>query len=131
MMGLIRAEGTNGPLIRVLCLLLAVLLWLSVLVERPGEVKFEAPLRIERLPAGLSLASPPPAKVEVTVTGPRIALWLLPYRDVSCRVDLAGAAPGVRALKLQEASIHLPEPELKVVNVIPAQVPVDLVKRGL
>jgi hypothetical protein len=116
--------------IKLLSLLLSVLIWLSVVLERPGQVKILAEVRPEQLPAGLWFTAPPPAKVEVTVVGPKIRLLLLPLRQTTCVLDLAHATPGVFRFTLQQESFDL-DSELKVVRVFPFTIPLTLEKARL
>ncbi|HJV66459.1 MAG TPA: CdaR family protein [Geomonas sp.] len=112
-------ETAAASMVRALSLLLAMLLWASVVVERPGQASVQVPVRAAHLPTGLKLASPLPEKVTVTVRGPRILLWLLPYRDLSCRLDLSGASAGPASYPLQEDAVLLPDRDLKVERVVP------------
>ena len=112
---------------RLLSAVMASLLWLSVLAERPGELRLTVPVRAGRIPAGLAVASRP-ADVAVTVSGPRILLLLLPYRGVTCRLDLASASAGENAVVPQEDDFRLPDKELKVVRVDTPSVKVTLSK---
>lgn len=115
--------------VKLLSLLLAVLLWLSVVLERPGEMQLAVPVRPEHLPAGLCLVSPPPGNLEVTVSGPRIMLVRLLFREVSCGLDLSGAAAETAGFVPPERSFRL-DPELKVVRVFPASVRLTLAKEA-
>jgi hypothetical protein len=113
--------------VRLFSLLLAGLLWLSVILERPGEMKLRIPVLPEYLPAGLSLVSPAPAPLEVTVSGPRILLYRLPFQPVNCRLDLSGALVGTASFTPLESSFAL-DRELKVVRVSPATVRLTVAK---
>ena len=116
-------EWANG--VKLLSLLLAGLLWLSVVLEHSAEMKILVPVRPEHLPPGLCLVSPPPEKLQVTVSGPLILLFRLPFSDVSCGLDLTGAAAETADFKPAEASFRL-DRELKVVRVFPASVSLTL-----
>jgi hypothetical protein len=113
--------------VKLLSLLLAGLLWVSVALERTGEIKLKVPVQPEHLPAGLCLAGPPPGMLEVTVSGPRIRLFWLGFRELNCGIDLSGAAAGTASFIPQEGSMGL-DRELKVVRVSPASVRVTLSK---
>lgn len=114
--------------IKLLSLLVAALLWLSVLAERIGEVTLQAQVRPEHLPAGLTVASQVPGSVEVTVSGPRILLLLLPLRELFCALDLTGAGVGTANYQPQEGSFALPDKELKVIRVVPSVLAITLAK---
>ena len=113
--------------VKLLSLLLALLLWLGVALERPGEVKLKAAVHPEYLPAGLRLAAPLPEKLEVTVSGPRILLLRLQLSEVGCALDLTGAAAGSASFVPREGDFRLGR-ELKVEHVFPPFVQLTLVK---
>lgn len=121
------AETLNW--VRLFSLLLAGLLWLSVALERPAQLKLQVPVALERLPAGLQLAFLPPAKVEVTVSGPRILLLGLSLRQGSCRLDLAGAEAGTASYSTLACGFGL-DPELKVTRVFPASIRLTLAPKA-
>ncbi len=113
--------------VRLLSLLLAGLLWLGVTLEHPGEVRLLVPVVLEHLPAGLLLASPPPAVLEVTVAGPRILLLRPWLTGASCALDLSQATAGASSFSALDGRFGL-DPELKVVRVSPAALRLTLVK---
>jgi hypothetical protein len=121
-------EAANKLYVKLFSLLVAALLSLTVTSERPGQTRLTVPVHATHLPAGLRMVSPPPAAVEVTVAGPKILLLLLPWRDVSCEVDLTGAAAGTTIYLPQEGWFDLPDRDLKVVRVSPESVRLTLQK---
>ena len=112
--------------VKLLSLLVAALLWLTVIAERPGEAHLQVPLQAGHVPAGLRVASSLPAKIEAVVSGPRILLLLLPYRGLACELDLSGATAGTASIVPQQDAFHLPDRELKVLRVLPASIPLTL-----
>ena len=113
--------GERVTAVRLLSLLLAVLLWLGVNLERPGEVKLQVPLVLEHLPSGLLLAASPPGVLEVTVSGPRILLFGPWLHGARCALDLSEAQAGPASYKMVDCSFGL-DRELKVLRVRPAAV---------
>ncbi|QWV95033.1 hypothetical protein KP004_07610 [Geomonas oryzisoli] len=111
--------------VKVLSVLLAVLIWLSVILERPGEMLLTVPVVLERMPHGLQLDGAAPAEAEVVVSGPRILLFLLPFHQTRCGIDLAGAQPGQQQVSLKEAEFNL-DAEIKVMHVAPATASITL-----
>ena len=105
--------------VKVLSVLLAVLIWLSVILERPGEMMLVVPVGFDRMPPGLRLDGEAPAEAEVVVSGPRILLFLLPLHRTRCGIDLTGAKAGAQQVSLREGSFEL-DPEIKVLHVAPA-----------
>lgn len=116
-------EWSRG--VKLLSLLLALLLWGSVALERPGEMNIQVPVSAQYLPAGLCLAAPPRDRLEVTVSGPRILLCRLWFSQVNCGLDLSGATAGSASVVPQESWFGL-DRELKVLRVSPAAVQVTL-----
>jgi YbbR domain-containing protein len=117
-----------GVTVKLLSVLVAALLWLTVMMERPAETKILVPVMAEHVPAGLSLAAPSPAKVEITVSGPRILLLMLPLSGLSCRMDMSATQAGTILYVLRQSSVQLPDRGLQVVRVAPAAVSVSLAK---
>jgi hypothetical protein len=121
-------ESPSRLYVKLLCVLVAALLSLTVTAERPGQTRLTVPVRINHVPAGIRVVSPLPATVEVTVAGPKILLLLLPMHDVSCDVDLSGAPAGQITYAPREGSFDLPDKELKVVRVVPGALPLTLAR---
>jgi hypothetical protein len=113
-----------------LSLLLAGLIWLSVLVERLGELTLQVPIVPEHLPAGLRVDSPLHGRLEVTVSGPRIVLARLWFCAPVYTLDLSRAAAGTAAFQPRESSLHL-DRELKLVRIVPASLTLTLTKDAL
>ncbi|WP_246043656.1 YbbR-like domain-containing protein [Geomonas edaphica] len=114
--------------VKALSVLLAVLIWLSVIVERPGEMVLTVPVGLDRMPPGLQLDGVAPAEAEVVVSGPRILLFLLPFHQTRLRIDLTGANAGQQQISLKDGLFDL-DPEIKVVHVAPATVTIALTSR--
>ncbi|WP_246014586.1 YbbR-like domain-containing protein [Geomonas oryzae] len=114
--------------VKALSVLLAVLIWLSVILERPGEMVLVVPVGLDRMPPGLQLDGGAPAEAEVVVSGPRILLFLLPFHQTRCRIDLTGATAGQQQISLKDGLFDL-DPEIKVVHVAPAAVTIALTSR--
>jgi hypothetical protein len=115
-----------GGWIGLLSLLLSLLIWSSVAVERAGQARLQVAIRPVGLPAGLRLASPLSQKLEVTVSGPKILLCRLRLLDTVCELDLAGAAAGTADFTPQADAFGL-DRELKVVRVAPASLRLTVV----
>ncbi|GFO64408.1 hypothetical protein M1B72_13275 [Geomonas paludis] len=115
--------------VKLLSVLLAVLIWLSVILERPGEMLLTVPVELERMPPGLQLDGTAPAEAEVVVSGPRILLFLLPFHQTRCGIDLAGAQAGQQLVSLKEAEFNL-DAEIKVMHVAPATASIVLAPKG-
>uniref|UniRef100_C6E5P4 YbbR family protein n=1 Tax=Geobacter sp. (strain M21) TaxID=443144 RepID=C6E5P4_GEOSM len=119
-------EWSKG--VKALSVLLAVLIWSCVILERPAEIKLNVPVSVERVPSGLWVDSPPPENLQVIVSGPQILLLLLPLRPVRCEIDLSTAGPGELTITPTQGAFGL-DPELKVVRVFPESVTVVLARK--
>jgi YbbR domain-containing protein len=122
-----RQEWAGG--VKLLSLVLAGLLWLSVALEHSGQMKVSVPVTTENLPAGLRLDAPLPRTLQVTLSGPRIVLCRLWLSQPTCKLDLSSAvAGGTAGYAALEASLGL-DRELKVVSITPASINLALVKQ--
>ncbi|MCM0083433.1 hypothetical protein L4X63_17755 [Geomonas sp. Red32] len=121
-------EPSDATVVTGLSLLLSVLIWTCVMVERPAETTLKVPLRAEHIPAGLKVTTPLPENVEVTVAGPGILLWPLRFVDPgSVELDLSTAAAGAASFAADRRSLRFADSDLKVVRMYPANVRVTLV----
>ncbi|GFO66769.1 hypothetical protein GMLC_03480 [Geomonas limicola] len=110
--------------VKFLAVLLALLIWLTVAVERSGEVTIPVPVNLERLPRGIRMVSPPPGVVQVTVSGPRILLARPFLLGARCTLDLASAVPGSMSFTTNDCRYDM-DGELKVVRAIPQTIHLD------
>jgi YbbR domain-containing protein len=118
-----RETHANNRLLMVLSILVAVLLWLFAAGDREGEIVLGVPLEFKNLPPSLSLVNKPPARIEVTVAGPRILLLKLRMQRLKIGLDLGGSREGTTVYNGLEKSIRL-EPELHVTRLSPATIEV-------
>ena len=118
-------EWSRG--VKALSVLLAVLVWLSVMLERPGEMKLTVPVSLQGMPAGMALQAPPP-ELQVVVSGPRVRLLFLPFGQVSCDIDLAGAGPGELSIAPTRGSFNL-DREVKLERVFPEWITLVIVRK--
>jgi hypothetical protein len=122
-------ETATASMVRALSLLLAMLLWACVVVERPGQATVQLPVRIVHLSPKLRMTSFLPVEVAVTVRGPRILLWLLPYREAACTIDFGDASPGSASYALQKDAVLLPDRDLEVERIVPGYLFVTLAEK--
>ncbi|GFO57979.1 hypothetical protein GMST_03040 [Geomonas silvestris] len=115
--------------VKFLAVLLALLIWLTVAVERPGEVTIPVPVNLEHLPRGLSMVSPPPGVVQVTVSGPRVLLVRPFLLGARCTLDLSTAGPGSVSLSTGDFRFDV-DGELKIVRTIPQTLHLDFALVG-
>jgi len=113
--------------LKLLSLLLAVALWVLATGAKDSERDIFIPLSIRNLPAGLSVASPLPGTVEVTVAGPKIRLLGLRSEEMSLSLDLGNLHEGTVTFSGMEKRLRIP-PGITVMRLYPSVVDVKLVR---
>ena len=116
--------------LKLLALLLAVGLWLTVAGEPVVERHLDVPLGIQNVPAGLELVDVP-RTVAVRVRGASSIVSGLGPGDVMAILDLAGERPGPRRLfdMLSEGRLRAPF-GVEVTRVVPPSIAVGLERTG-
>ena len=116
--------------LKLLALVLAVALWLSVAWEPVVERHLDVPLGIQNLPAGLELVEVPEA-VAVRVRGASSIVSGLAAGDVMAILDLTDEHPGPRRLfdMLSAGRLQVPF-GVEVTRVVPPTVAVALERTG-
>ncbi len=116
---------SSDTLLRALALVIAVGLLVVVRGERRVTVGFTVPVAA-RLPAALLPATPLPADVSVSLSGPWSRLRDVDANDLGpAVVDLARAGPGVATWSVRPEALHLPH-GVRVESIYPAQGTVEL-----
>ncbi|MDW7711819.1 MAG: diadenylate cyclase [Deferrisomatales bacterium] len=109
-------------------LTLAVGLWFLLV---PGsstvEMVRQAPVVVENLPVGYLLESVEPERVNVTVSGPRGAVYLGPPDMIQVRIDAFLAQLGRRTFQVNPDRVDHP-PGIEVRGISPSQVRISLVR---
>lgn len=86
----LRGMLQRNPGVKLASLLMAIFLWYSITkTERDAERMVELPVSLRRIPDGLTLATPPPKPVSVTLRGPRTILDNIDERKSRLQVGLA------------------------------------------
>ena len=114
---------------KLLALVLAVGLWLSVASEPVVERQLDVPLGIQNVPAGLELADVP-GTVTVRVRGASSIVSRLAPGDVMAILDLADEHPGPRLFDLLAAGRLRAPFGVEVTRVVPPAVAVALERTG-
>ncbi|MDD2338580.1 MAG: CdaR family protein [Geobacteraceae bacterium] len=121
-----QALVNNLPL-KLLSLLLAAALWVLATGAKDSERDISIPLSIGNLPAGLSVASPLPGTVDVTVAGPKIRLLGLRPEEMSLSLDLSNLHEGTVTFSGMEKRLRIP-PGITVMRLYPSAIDVKLVR---
>ncbi|MBJ6727496.1 CdaR family protein [Geomesophilobacter sediminis] len=119
-------KESHTLLVRALSVVLAFLLWFSLVLERHDELSLTVPVQVEGIAPGLTLGSPPPKTLEMKVSGPRIVLLRARLGEAPVyRVDLSRSGAGVTTFAAPERLVKL-DPELTVETVFPGSFSVTL-----
>jgi len=116
---------TQNPVLKIIALILAVILWLFVKSERGGEVGLVVPLELYRLPSRLIVTRVTEEAINVRINGPLSQLERLSTREIRAKVDLSRAKPGPNSFDILPNNLNVPQ-GLKVTQISPSSVKVDL-----
>lgn len=115
--------------LQLLAIAIAVSLFLLVRSERRVAVSYSVPCQLQ-LPEGLEPATPLPAEVTVSLSGPWGRLRSLEGDAIGpVRIDLSRARAGAATWFARPETLHLPR-LVRVDAVFPAQGTVELRPRG-
>jgi hypothetical protein len=106
--------------LKLLSLLLAVLLWLFVALEKSDEADIPLEVTYANIPAGLKVRAAP-QQLSVHAVGPRILLLRQRLKGVSAKLDLSAVKEGKTTLTGFEGSL-LPVSGVKFTRVSPVTI---------
>jgi len=115
--------------LKVLAVLLATLLWLTVAGEHVVERTLKVPLELRNVPPQLEIVGDPPMTVDVRVRGSSAMLGRMDPGDVVAILDLQGARPGSRLFHLRTDEVKGPY-GVEIAQITPSTVPLELEKSG-
>jgi YbbR domain-containing protein len=98
----------RNPWLKLLSIVVAVLLWLTVTRDQSVERSIRVPLEYQNMPEALEIIGDPPGTVDVRVRGPSSALGRLDAGDVVAVLDLRLAKPGSRLFHLLTDQVRAP-----------------------
>src|SRR5262245_52946979 len=107
--------------LKVLSVLLAVVLWMTVSGEETVERGLRIPLELQQFPPGLELGGDVPTTVDVRVRGASGALSRVSAGEVVAVLDLRTARPGRRLFPLTPEQVRVPF-GVEVVQVMPSAI---------
>jgi len=107
--------------LKVLSLMLAVLLWMTVAGEETVERGLRIPLELQQFPQGLEIVGDVPATVDVRVRGGSSVLSRLGAGDVVAVLDLRTARPGQRLFTVTPEQVRVPF-GVEVVQIVPGAI---------
>ena len=115
--------------LKLLAVLLATLLWLTVAGEHIVERTLRVPLELRNVPAELEIVGDPPMTVDVRVRGSSAILSRMEPGEVVALLDLEGARPGSRLFHLRPDEVNAPY-GVEIAQITPATVGLELEKSG-
>ncbi len=116
---------TKNPILKVISLILAIILWLFVKSERGGEVGLVVPLELYRLPSNLIVTHMSEEAVNVRINGPLSHLQRLSTKEIRARIDLSHARPGANSFDILPDNLNVPQ-GLKVSQISPSSLKVEI-----
>ena len=107
--------------LKLLSLMLAVLLWMTVAGEETVERGLRVPLELQQRPLGLEVVGDVPATIDVRVRGGSSVLSRLGAGDVVAVLDLRTARSGQRLFTMTAEQVRVPF-GVEVVQIVPAAI---------
>jgi YbbR domain-containing protein len=113
--------------LKLLALLLAFVLWLSLIPEERtfSEKTVTVPLEILNLPAGMELVEKPGTDIDVSLRAPNRIIDTITSANVFAKIDLEMATVFQQEYPLNESMISIP-PGAQVVRISPNKVKIRL-----
>jgi YbbR domain-containing protein len=115
--------------LKIVSILLAVMLWLTVAREPVVERAVRVPLQFQNIPEQLEIVGEPPATADVRVRGSSGLVSRLGPGELVAVLDLKGARPGTRLFHLVPENVRVPF-GVEVEQVLPATVSLDFERSG-
>ena len=115
--------------LKLLAVLLALLLWLTVAGEHVVERTLRVPLELRNVPDRLEIVGDPPMTVDVRLRGSSALLGRMDPGDVIAIVDLATARPGSRLFHLRTDEVRRPY-GVEVAQITPVTISLELEPSG-
>jgi YbbR domain-containing protein len=111
--------------LKVLAIVLATVLWLTVAGEHVVERSLRVPLAVRNLPSDLEIVGDLPEEVDIRVRGSAAQLSRLDAGDVVAMVDLTTARTGARLFHLRTDEVRVPY-GIDVAQVTPPSISLSL-----
>lgn len=113
--------------LKVVALMMATLLWLTVAGEHVVERIIRVPVEFRNIPADLEVVGEPPDTVDVRLRGSSSLISGLNAGEVVAVLDLEKARPGSRLFHVRNEDVRSPF-GVEVAQVVPATVGIELEK---
>lgn len=119
----------RNPWLKLMALVMAVLLWMTVTRDQSVERSLHVPLEYQNIPDGLEIVGDPPGTVDVRVRGASGALGRLESGEVVAVLDSRSARPGQRLFHLLTDQVRTPW-GVQVSQVSPPTVSLEFERSG-
>ena len=119
----------KNPILKVISLILAIILWLFVKSERSGEVGLVTPLELYGLPSYLMVTHMTVDTINVRIDGPLSQLEKLVTREIRARVDLSHVTPGANYFDILPEDLTIPQ-GFTVSQISPSSVTIEIDRVG-
>jgi YbbR domain-containing protein len=116
--------------LKMLALLLATVLWLTVAGEHVVERSLRVPLAVRNLPTSFEIEGDLPDMVDVRVRGSSSQLSRLDAGDVVAMLDMTNARPGARLFHLRTDEVRVPY-GVEVAQVMPPALSLSIEKAAV
>lgn len=123
----ILATVVVDPLAKIICVVLAVMLWMYVVGE--AEVQFEfrdVPVEFADVLPNLAVSEDSQRSLTLRVSGPKTAISTLAPTEFKVRVSLAGKREGEKWVVLSLDNVASPRPDVKIERIDPGSLRVFL-----
>lgn len=104
----LRHALTGNLGVKLIAVIVAVFIWFNASGQQEVLRVRTIPLVVQNVPDSLTITSPVPTNVEVSVRGTKRQLLLLGFRRVELDVDLTGAQPGHERVSLTPSDVNAP-----------------------
>jgi len=115
--------------LKILALVLASVLWLTVAGEHVVERILRVPLEFRNIPTQLEVVGDPPSTVDVRLRGSSALLSRLEPGEVVAVLDLGNARPGSRLFHIRNDEVRSPY-GVEVAQVVPGTLAIEFEKSG-
>jgi len=113
--------------LKVLAVVLAVLLWITVAGEHVVERSFRVPLEFRNVPDALEIVGNTPDTVDVRLRGSSALLSRMQPGEIVAVLDLGGARAGSRLFHIRPDEVRAPF-GVEVSQIVPGTLPLELEK---
>ncbi len=131
MIRFIRDVVLNNWGLKLLALLLAFILWLSMIPEERtfSEKTVAVPLETLNIPAGMEIVEKPQTDIDVSIRAPNSIIATISAANIFAKLDLEKATVFQQEYPLNDSMISIP-PGAQVVRISPNQVRIKLERTG-